>query len=455
MQEHNSDRLEEFFRKAAARPDVSFNEDDWKKLEARLDAEEGALIPPRATGLKVAAGVLIAAVLLISGGLWLNSHYQLVERVPEETSEKPEADQRPSDPHLQPQAAQSGVNAQDASKNMEAAGITLSEATSVGQNRSLEKRAAVYPDLAGEPGIRQLPDGSADQKDVVKFVDESIHENVNNNETGARPASENIHELTPISPAIAVKIKQKAVVDLPGAEEEDRREAHASVKAEHASVQKEHSTAPRLSLLLSFAPDFSTTSLSSYSGPGKAYGGIVRYHILNRWSVSAGVIKNDKKYTGSGEYYNPPTGYWKRNTNGIIPSTIDGSCSLLEFPLMIQYTVLEKGHNRWIAGAGASSYLMQSEAYQYNFEEPNPGAKAGWSSKGSSRFFFNMVNFAIAYEHQVAPGLMVGLEPYVKIPIEEIGWSNLKLFSTGASVTMRYTFLRKSTSLPTVSRPPD
>ncbi|HEX8041497.1 MAG TPA: hypothetical protein VF490_20255, partial [Chryseosolibacter sp.] len=232
------------------------------------------------------------------------------------------------------------------------------------------------------------------------------------------------------------------------------REAQDNVKVKDASVQKEHSNAPRLSLLLLFAPDFSTTSLNSYSGPGKAYGGMVEYSPLNRWSVSAGMIKNDKKYTSAGEYYNPPEGYWKRNTNGIIPSTIDGSCAVLEFPLLIRYTVSDKGSNRWTAGAGASSYLMQSEAYEYNFEDPNPGAKSGWKSKGSSRFFFNMINFTIAYEHRLAPGFMVGIEPYVKIPVEAIGWSNLKLFSTGASVSMRYTLLRRATPMLKES-PPD
>lgn len=183
---------------------------------------------------------------------------------------------------------------------------------------------------------------------------------------------------------------------------------------------------------------------------------MIHYHALNRWSLSVGVIKNNKEYTGAGEDYQPPKGYWKYYTNGVIPSSIDGSCSVLEFPVMIQYTIARTGNSRWVAGAGTSSYLMLSESYRYSFEQPNPGAKEGWDSRSSSRFLFNMANFTVGYERRVLPGLMIGIEPYVKVPLEEIGWSNLKLFSTGASITLRYTIVgRQMISTPARSRGPD
>src|SRR5690606_40102139 len=56
------------------------------------------------------------------------------------------------------------------------------------------------------------------------------------------------------------------------------------------------------------------------------------------WSISVGAIKNYKQYTGSGEDYKPPKNYWKYYTNGLIPEKIDGSCDVLEFPIMIQYS---------------------------------------------------------------------------------------------------------------------
>ena len=184
---------------------------------------------------------------------------------------------------------------------------------------------------------------------------------------------------------------------------------------------------------------------------------MVHYHFLDRLSVSVGVVKNYKKYSGAGEDYQPPKGYWKYYTNGVIPESIDGSCSVLEFPMMVQDTVLDRGRNRWVLGAGTSSYLMQSESYRYHFDQPNPGAKEGWDSRNSSRFLFNMLNVTIGYERQVMPGLMVGIEPYVKLPLERIGWSSLKLYSTGASVTLRYSIIGRKQIMPAEfrSRGPD
>src|SRR5690606_37607226 len=154
-------------------------------------------------------------------------------------------------------------------------------------------------------------------------------------------------------------------------------------------------------------------------------------------------IRNKKVYTGNGEDYHPPRNYWKYYTNGVIPETIDGSCEVLEFPVMIRYAVVERSRSRWNVSLGASSYLMQSESYRYRFSNPNPGAKEGWDSRASSRFLFNMVNLAVGYERQVMPGVMLGVEPYLKIPVEEIGWPKLRLFSSGLSVTLRYNFLHR------------
>jgi hypothetical protein len=258
------------------------------------------------------------------------------------------------------------------------------------------------------------------------------------------------------SGGIAIRIKQKAVVDLPGTEEEDKRTAQPAVKEEKASDRKKGMDTPRLSLLLSFAPDFSSTSWSRYTTPGKAFGAMVHYHIKNSWSLSVGVIKNNKRYTGEGEDYQPPKGYWKYYTNGVIPSSIEGACDIVEFPVMIQYRIASNDKNRWLAGAGTSSYLMLNESYRYTFEDPNPGAKDGWASKNSSRFLFNMINLTIGFERSVLPGLMIGVEPYVKIPVEEIGWTNLKLFSSGASVTVRYKVLgKRRPSIQNRSRGPD
>lgn len=482
MQEHDNDRLEQFFRKAAARPDVSFNEDDWKKLEARLDA---AGVGSATSGNKIrnTATTILGVMILISSAVWMSGRHE---------NDKSLADRNSSGIEV-PEPALPAEHAAPAADETDelAEAIESNEDIVHRETQSAERQAAVETNILKKEtsDVNPAEQGANRSQQVVhpveptvatpaeaittKISSDAIVENAN--DAGLQPnvaphdqQEQGLAQTTPLPgeridnglakplPASDNRYKQKAVVELPGAEEEKTREADATIEEEQASDQMKHVATPRLSLLLFYAPDFSGTSLGEYSAPGRAFGALLHYHFRNRWSISGGVIKTQKQYTGNGEDYTPPTGYWKNNTNGIIPQTIDGSCSILEFPLMVQYTLHNSGKNRWLLGAGVSSYLMKSESYVYYFDQPNPGAKDRWDSRGSSRFLFNMVNFSLGYERQVMPGLMLGLEPYVKIPVEEIGWTNLKLFSTGASITLRYTILRKNNlAIPARSRPPD
>jgi hypothetical protein len=110
---------------------------------------------------------------------------------------------------------------------------------------------------------------------------------------------------------------------------------------------------------------------------------------------------------------------------------------------MVHYAIVNKAKNRVLVGAGTSSYIMLDEAYKYNFEYPNPGAKQGWSTRGESALFFNVINVTAAFEHRISPGFMIGIEPYLKIPLEGIGWSDMMLYSAGASLTVRYIIINQ------------
>jgi hypothetical protein len=458
MPEHDNDRLEQFFKKAASKPDIAFNENDWQKLEARLDAMPPDLSLAKTSGLKIASAVSLFFLFVVGTVYW---NYEVVPEIPIAQADREVlAENRLPATNEVSDSFTDGDSDQpnESSKRKESDGINsgLGKAdVSIADGLSQVKESASRKPTATVLIEKNLSDG--DGNSMTPSNTESVSlVNPISDETQARfqpgiverSKDQTYQDLVQGSSAtIAGKIKQKAGGQLPGAEEEGGRKEDAIVKEEYASGQTKHLVPPRLSLLLSLAPDFSSTSINKYTSPGGAFGAMLHYHIGNSWSVSAGVVKNQKKYTGDGEDYQPPKGYWKYYTNDVVPESIDGSCSVLEIPVMVQYTLANVGRSRFIVGAGASSYLMLSESYRYYFDQPNPGAKEGWDSQNKSRFLFNMINFTVGYERQIAPGLRLGIEPYMKIPIEEIGWSNLKLFSTGASFTLRYNLLRKKTSI--------
>ena len=452
MSEQDNDRLEQFFRKAASKPDVSFNEDDWKKLEVRLEAHDALSGGVKKAGSRLISAVTISIILLFTAGVIVNDHFGVIPPMPAAADGNPAAVKDQAPVAATPAIPDYGVGEELQEPGSPAQTNVVSDS---GKEFSLGDRAPLRSDINHSSGLK--PDSQVQTDRLViqdaAATDAPMMAMVNTTGAGRSHASsadvveirdeQIVRDFMNRKPFLALRNKQKAIVELPGAEEGETGEAESEIREEHVSDQKDQVTTPRLSLLLSFSPDFSGTSLSQYSAPGKAFGAMIHYHIRSRWSVSAGVIKNNKQYTGDGEDYQPPPGYWNYYTNGKIPASIYGTCDVLEFPLMIQYAIVANGKNRLLAGAGTSSYVMLNESYQYHFDEPNPGAREGWNSQSSSRFLLNMVNLSMGYERQVLPGFMIGIEPYVKIPIEKIGWCNLKLFSTGASVTMRYTILRK------------
>src|SRR5690606_23317106 len=72
MSRKDNDSLEDFFRKSTQHPDVQFNEDDWSKMEKRLDDHFGKTIVPvwRSRGRIIMLTALVAALGALTLLLW-------------------------------------------------------------------------------------------------------------------------------------------------------------------------------------------------------------------------------------------------------------------------------------------------------------------------------------------------------------------------------------------------
>src|SRR5688572_33426404 len=70
MPERGNDRLESFFKKVSGHPDISYNEEDWKRLKARLDAKETSSSSARRNRNRI-AGASVIAILMVVSIYWL------------------------------------------------------------------------------------------------------------------------------------------------------------------------------------------------------------------------------------------------------------------------------------------------------------------------------------------------------------------------------------------------
>ena len=186
------------------------------------------------------------------------------------------------------------------------------------------------------------------------------------------------------------------------------------------------------------APDINSIRLLHDNTVTALIGGQLSYDISPRWSVSTGILYNNKKYSGGADYYKLPEGYWLNRTNGIIPDNILGSCRVLDIPLMITYDIIKKEHISFTASAGSGSYLMLDEKYDFEFSQNNPGAETEWKTEKNSGAIFNMANFAIGMEIQTSRKTILAVEPYLKLPLKELGWGKVNLYSMGLYFTMKY-----------------
>jgi hypothetical protein len=433
MSKKNDDSVERFFRKAVAQQDDTFIQRDWEKMEKLLDAEAAKATVARYQRIKRAIfrGATVTGILALVYFLVSNQQHPESRLVTDA---------------LVQESAVAGAEAPTTKPRTEyPSTATLLPKRDFFPASEVEKKKAVSDFIRDRANSRNIQ-----SFETVSFGEQNMSSSGYSQEID-RLASENDERISerPLTPK-NISFAQRIV-------EEQKKQAIAKnetldpcleTDSESPSRKKEeHQMFSRWNVALAFAPDFSTTELNRYSAPGDAYGINLGFNISRRFSISTGVLKSSKRYEGYGSEYQPPEGYWQRRTNGVVPNEVKGNCTILEFPITVQYQLNTNSRHRIFAAAGVSSYYMLDEAYYYQFEDPNPGAAESWSSDEPSSYSFAVGHLSAGYERQLSRNISIGIEPFLKIPFAGIGWTNIELFTTGAYLNVRYRFTRKNQQL--------
>lgn len=180
-------------------------------------------------------------------------------------------------------------------------------------------------------------------------------------------------------------------------------------------------------------PDISTIKLQPVNRTGFSVGLLIGYTVGKKLAVETGLMWDKKFYYTDGKYFNPK--------NSVIPSYInindvDGSCSMIEWPVNLSYTIKSFSKSFLTANAGISSYFMKNENYSYTFQRNGVENEWSLSYKNSSNNLFSIVNLGIGFNHSVSKSLMLRAEPYIKIPVTGIGMGRLPITSSGIFVIL-------------------
>lgn len=180
-------------------------------------------------------------------------------------------------------------------------------------------------------------------------------------------------------------------------------------------------------------PDFTVAPSFKYGNIGVDAGILLHYYFDPKLFVTTGVIYNKKMYGAAPEDY--------RNGSVNLPydklKKINASCSMLDIPLNLNYTFLSGKKDRTSATLGLSNYFMLKEKYRYQYEYRDPKELTILSQQPN---YLSVLNAGILYQREVSRQLLLGVQPYVKIPLNGVGYGQVKLYSAG--ITLQLTLTR-------------
>jgi hypothetical protein len=151
-----------------------------------------------------------------------------------------------------------------------------------------------------------------------------------------------------------------------------------------------------------------------------------------------GISHARKKYAVSDEYTMPSGG---DQPYGQDPVSIDIACHVLDIPVNVYYSIFRNRQNRFFAGAGFSTYLMLTEEYHLKYDNYyGQDPVRDYTVKNENQHYFGIINLSAGYTRELSTRWALQVEPYLKLPIQDIAAAEVRLNSFGALIALKYRF---------------
>jgi len=154
---------------------------------------------------------------------------------------------------------------------------------------------------------------------------------------------------------------------------------------------------------------------------------------VKRFTLSTGVNYSAKPYTLPFDQYH--TAYKFKND----PQYVTADCRVLDIPINVGYQLYNKSRNKISVGTGLSSYIMMHESYTYDYGSSSTVyGPSYYAVKGKGKYLFSIMNIQASYERQVNSKVGISLQPYLKVPLSNIGYSQVKVQTYGVAVGLNW-----------------
>ncbi|MFD2873056.1 hypothetical protein ACFS5N_11290 [Mucilaginibacter ximonensis] len=413
--------IDDIFRSALEDPanEPAFREGDWDNFENMLDeGKRGGKV----FWLPILGSV--AAVLLAFIGWWIfkpqaGTAVQQTQQVATNKTTKTEAPAVTVQPQ---QAATAGQTETRIATTVKPANTAAIEKTTTQQTKAQQQYLAGANKANGSTATPQLV--KKQQLNAPAF---------NNNLTAVDTAKPYL-AMVPVK-ADAVTIDQTQGVSTP----ELSRQSKTGIDAVAIVLPKPKIKAttagtgfrPQYTLGFLAAPEVNGVGSFNSTSSGTNVGLLFTVG-LNRFSASTGATYSTKPYSLPFSSYH--TAY-QFKTN---PQSVTADCRVLDIPINIGYQLYNKSLNKISIGTGISSYIMMHESYAYDYgNDPYPGPTS-YTVKGKGKYFFSIMNLQASYERKVASNIGLSVTPYLKLPLSDIGYSQVKVQTFGVAVGLNW-----------------
>ncbi len=189
---------------------------------------------------------------------------------------------------------------------------------------------------------------------------------------------------------------------------------------------------PQMAITVLAASTLNGVGSFSDSQPGTNGGVLFSVGVTRKFTISTGAVYAKTPY--STDFYNYHTGY-QFKTN---PESVSADCRVLDIPLNVDYRLFAKGKNSFSVGSGLSSYIMLRENYHYNYAIPGTPGPTDFDIQNKNRYFMGVLNLDATYQRKLNSKLSLALQPYLKLPLTDIGNGQVQLLSTGMAVGLAW-----------------
>lgn len=425
---NNQDPIEHLFRKKVEEYDISFREEDWIKLEKQLDQQDQKDAARKKQWLIAAAVFLLFSVL----GYAVFQNYQEIKSINDQISNQENA--------ISPQQ-----------ENREGAPDRK-------ERTSDDTRAEDYTDSRTDPGSQDAGANQIVEEESRQAADNREETTLKQPVTGDNEIAQKSglpHSTVPRLSADDLPCAVCGLLNLPDDPNEsagrelarakipDQRVTGRQQKAPPPGFTGRHETqqdvdASRVFVGVSGGPDLSTVgSFSDFHHPGYNLGLLFEYKLNSSFSIRTGLMRASVYYVADGSEYRPPAGFWSYET---VPEQTTAQCIILDIPVSLKFDFWHFSHSRLYGTAGLSSYIMLSEDYKFNYGYQNTDHNRvqGWSGKTGTRHWMSNASLSLGYTIDLSPQISMQIEPFMKLPINDVGWGRVKLYSMGTIFSLNY-----------------